>query len=395
MDTDDRALDIVFIESHDGGSHRDFREGLAAHSRHRYTALTLPPRFWKWRMRGAAAWFADELAARAPACDLILTTSLLNVADLRGLLHPPHDRTPLVLYMHENQLTYPLSPLEEFDFHFGFTNIISALAADRVVFNSAYHRDLFLDALPEYLGRMPEAVPRGMRERLAARSAVLPVGLAREPHGRPPCWRGSPCDPAAGPAWPRDGQRPLIVWNHRWEFDKRPELFAAAIGRLLDRGLDLAVALLGDMRHNHAVFGPLRERLGARCVQYGYLGDRAAYQALLARGDIVVSCAAQEYFGIAVAEAVHAGCYPVLPHAQVYPTLYGTLCRGRHFYRDEDDLVDLLAELVAGTGCGHVCSLASDCDRFCWPQLAPGYDTLLAAVAAAGGRSGPWPAAAS
>ncbi|MBE0564379.1 MAG: DUF3524 domain-containing protein, partial [Krumholzibacteria bacterium] len=194
--------EILFIEPYDGGSHRAFREGLIRHSRHRYVSLTLPARFWKWRMRGAAAWFADRLAAEPPAaCDLIVATDFLNLADLRGLLPGPLDRAPLLLYMHENQLTYPLSPQEEFDFHFGFTNILSALAADRVVFNSAWHREVFLDSLPDYLARMPEAVPAGIRPRLEARSSVLGVGLERAPLPADhfPRWRGGPCAAAAGP----------------------------------------------------------------------------------------------------------------------------------------------------------------------------------------------------
>jgi glycosyltransferase involved in cell wall biosynthesis len=391
MDAVARDLDIVFIESHDGGSHRDFRLGLARHSRHRYRALTLPPRFWKWRMRGAALWFADLLAAEPEPCDLLLVTSLLNVADLRGLLPPPLDRRPLVLYMHENQLTYPLSPEEEFDFHFGFTSILNCLAADLVLFNSDFQRDLFLESMPDYLGRMPEAVPRGLPNRIAARSRVLAVGLAREPRDSPvrAVWRGSEGAPDAGPPWPRDGRRPVILWNHRWEFDKRPDLLVAALDRLLARGLDFAVMLLGEGRHREAVFAPLAARLGDRCLQFGHVEDRARYEALLDQADIVVSCAEQEYFGISVAEAVHAGCYPVLPRRQVYPSLYGTRCRGRHFYTTEDELVDLLADLIGGRDCGHMCSLAGDMDAFCWPRLAPHYDDLLQAVAASAGKTQP------
>lgn len=385
-----QTLDIVFIESFDGGSHRAFREGLAAHSRHRYRPLTLPPRFWKWRMRGGAAWFADQLAAAPEPCQLILATSLLDLASLRGMLPPPLDRTPLVLYMHENQLTYPLSPNERFDFHFGYTNIASCLAADRVIFNSAYHRDLFLDALPSYLGRMPEAVPPGLRQRIAARCEVLAVGLDREPHRgeAQPMWRGSPCDPSAGPPWPR-GERPLLVWNHRWEFDKRPDQFAAAVVRLLDAGLEFDVVLLGDDRHHAEVFAPLIERLGSRCLHAGFLEDRRRYERWLAAGDVVVSCAEQEYFGISVAEAVHAGCYPVLPRRQVYPSLYGPLCKGRHFYDDDDQLVALLADLIGGEGAGHVCSLAADVDAFCWPRLAAEYDEMLTGIAREGGKVAP------
>ena len=377
---------VLFIEPYDGGSHRAFRRGLVKRSGHAFESLVLPGRFWKWRMRGAAAWFADIAnSGLEKVPDLIFLTGFINVADLRGLLDPPLDRTPILLYMHENQLTYPLSPEEEFDFHFGFTNIISTLAADRIVFNSAWHRDLYLDALPSYLNRMPEAVPRDVSERLRSRTSVLGVGLDRQPLPADhfPQYRGGTCAPEAGPHWPR-GERHLVVWNHRWEFDKRPDIFAAALNRLLDAGLDFEVALLGEERGQEQVFADLRERLGDRCAAFGHLPSRADYDALLERADIVVSCAEQEYFGISVAEAVHAGCYPVLPRRQVYPSLYGTRCKGRHFFESEDELVGLLGDLVSGDSCGHVCSLDRDVDVFTWERLAPEFDRVINEVAAAG-----------
>ncbi|MHB8080038.1 MAG: tRNA-queuosine alpha-mannosyltransferase domain-containing protein [Candidatus Krumholzibacteriia bacterium] len=383
-------LDILFVEPYDGGSHRAFREGLAARSRHRFHAWTLPARFWKWRLRGAAPWFADAINAARPPCDLILATDFLNVADFRGLLDPPYDRRPLLLYMHENQLTYPLSPEEEFDFHFGATNIVSALAADRVVFNSDYHRSLFLDGIPAYLGRMPEAIPRGVRARLEARSEVLPVGLARpcRPAAAGAPYLGGACAADAGPVWPRDGASPLILWNHRWEFDKRPEWLIGALLRLAAEAVPFRVALLGDPRGREELFAPLREALGRRVAAWGEAPAGEAYAAWLARADVVVSCAAQEYFGIAVAEAVHAGAYAVLPREQVYPTLYGRRCRGRHLYDGEAGLTALLRDVLAGR-CGHVCGLPPACDDFCWERLAPRYDAVLAALAATGGKEGP------
>lgn len=378
-------LSILFCEPYDGGSHRAFRLGLTGHSRHHIASLTLPPRFWKWRMRAAAVHFAD--AARSlddRPRDLLIATSLLNAADLRGLLPPPLDRTPLLLYMHENQLTYPLSPEEEFDFHFGFTNILSALAADHVVFNSEFHREAFLDALPDYLARMPDAIPRDIRGRLAARSSVLPVGLARTPLDADafPAWRGSACAPDTGPPWPRDGRRPLVLWNHRWEFDKEPELFARALTTLAGRGVDFATVLLGEPRQNDDLPRRLAADLGDRCLHVGWEGDPEAYAGWLARADVVVSCAQQEYFGISVAEAVHAGAYPVLPRRQVYPSLYGRRCRGRHLYDDEAGLIALLADVLQGR-CGHVCSLQNDIDACCWPRLVGRFDDLFARVAAA------------
>jgi len=370
---------ILFLEPYDGGSHRAFREGLARHSRHEVTSLTLPARFWKWRMRGAAPWFADRIAAEGAAADLIVATDFLNTADLRGLLRPPLDRAPLLLYMHENQLTYPLSPDEEFDFHFGFTNILSCLAADRVLFNSSFHRDLFLDALPDYLGRMPEAVPRDVRPRLEAKCGVLPVGLERAPHpaGSFAPYLGGACDAGTGPGWPRDGREHVILWNHRWEFDKRPGTFAAAVTRLAAAGRRFRLLVLGETRQRDEVFAGLRERLGDRIDAWGHEPSREAYERHLASADIVVSCAAQEYFGISIAEAVHAGAYPVLPREQVYPSLYGASCRGRHFYTGEDELAALLDDLLSGSACGHVCPLPLDCDEYCWSRLAPRFDEVF------------------
>ena len=378
--------DIIFLEPYDAGSHRAFRLGLEALSRHRLISLTLPGRFWKWRMRGAAAWYADRLNAQPnQPVDLIFLTGFVNVADLRGLLAPPLDRVPILLYMHENQLTYPLSPEEEFDFHFGFTSVISTMAADRVVFNSHYHRDLYLEAIPAFLNRMPEAVPRQVPERLRPRCEVLGVGLERDPlpDDHFAQYRGGASAPDTGPGWPR-GKRPLIIWNHRWEFDKRPDLFCAALDRLLEQGLDFEVALLGESRGQETAFTGLRDRLGERCVAFGHQDARAEYDAWLARGDIVVSCAEQEYFGIAVAEAVHAGCYPVLPRDQVYPSLYGSCCKARHFYTGAEELAALLSDLITGDSCGHVCSLDQDVDQFCWSRLAPEFDRLMVEVAGAG-----------
>jgi len=378
------SKEIIFLEPWDDGSHRAFREGLLGCSRHRYTVLALPGRFWKWRMRAAAAWFADRLNAQPPRADLILTTGFLNVADLRGLLRPPLDRVPIVLYMHENQLTYPLSPLEEFDFHFGFTNIISCLAADRVVFNSEWHRDVFLEAIPGFLNRMPEAVPKDVPARIHARSEVIPVGLERAPlpAGHFSQYRGGPCEESEALPWPR-GQRHLLLWNHRWEFDKRPEMFARALEALLERGLDFEVALLGDPAGQEAVFAPVAERLGARCRAFAWIPERRTYEAWLRAADIVVSCAAHEYFGISVAEAIHAGAYAVLPRGQVYPSLYGPACRGRHFYGDQAGLEGLLTDLISGGACGHVCGLQTLADGWTWARIGPRLDALLGEVAEA------------
>ena len=124
---------FLFLEPFFGGSHRDFAEGLVAHSRHDIYLLTLPARFWKWRMRGAALYFANKIPSLVEY-DGLIATDLMSLSDFKALQKKPCPDS--LVYFHENQLTYPLAPGEKTDFQFGFTNITTALTADCVLFNS-------------------------------------------------------------------------------------------------------------------------------------------------------------------------------------------------------------------------------------------------------------------
>jgi hypothetical protein len=140
----DDGLRVVFIEPFWGGSHRATAEGWAAASHHSVTVEHLPARFWKWRMRGAAFEFARRLGQRVGDMDVLFTTDLVDLAHLLAFL--PR-RPPCVLYFHENQAAYPTRPAggaPERDLQYVFTNLASAVAADRVAFNSAYQCGVFL-----------------------------------------------------------------------------------------------------------------------------------------------------------------------------------------------------------------------------------------------------------
>ena len=233
-----RPLHIAAVEPYCGGSHRHFLADLQRHSRHRLEFFTLPPRMWKWRVRGAALHLAPALNAAGPF-DLLLCSDFVNLPDLRALLAPRLRTVPVLYYLHENQLTYPLSPDEEFDPYFGFTNVLSCLSAEAVAFNSDFHRRDFLARLPRFLPRLPDYEPRWVVETLTAKAEVLPVGLdlaalqAAQPVAR-----------ALAPSGHRS-EPPRILWNHRWEFDKQPERFFAALERLAASGLPFVAVVVG------------------------------------------------------------------------------------------------------------------------------------------------------
>ena len=144
------------MEPYYGGSHKAFIDGLSKASRHSWTVLTLPAHKWKWRMRHSAITFAAQAAhlpQEARDCDLLFCSDMLNLAEFAGLAPAEIARLPKVIYFHENQLTYPVRFENERDCHFAMTNLTSALAADAVWFNSQFHADSFLAALPKFLLR--------------------------------------------------------------------------------------------------------------------------------------------------------------------------------------------------------------------------------------------------
>jgi glycosyltransferase involved in cell wall biosynthesis len=305
---------LLFIEPYANASHRALVEGLMAHVPARWTALSLPGRHFRWRLRGAACFLARQAAdVLQEGWDGLICSSMLNLAELKGLC-PALAATPALVYFHENQLCYPASgqagaAQQERDLFLAFSNLTSAQAARMAVFNSAYHRDEFLGAANELLARLPDAAPAGLVEEITRKSRMLPVPLET--------------GPAAG-LWREARHGPLrILWNHRWSQDKDPEVFCAALMDLAAAGLEFEVAVLGPSSGRPPrVMAPTRQALGMRVRQWGAVLDRREYWRWLFWADVVVSSARQEYFGLSVAEAAWAGCRPLLPDALVYPTLY-------------------------------------------------------------------------
>ena len=363
-------MQVLFLEAFFGGSHRAFAEGLRRHSRHRIELITLPDRFWKWRMRGAALHMAPRLPP-TEHYDLMLATNLLSLADLRTLMAPWH--LPAVVYFHENQLTYPTAANDLRDVHFGFTDITTALAADQVWFNSGSHRDAFLSALPTFIRQMPDARPSWITAAIRRKTAVLHPGCDF------PAELDNPSSPVS-----ETGQPPLIIWNHRWEFDKNPEAFFESLYELAGQDLAFEVALLGECFQDYPkCFLKARDRLGKRIVQFGFAPSRDDYRQWLKRGSIVISTALQENFGFAVVEAIRFGCLPLLPRRLSYPEIIPARFHDLCLYTDATDLVGKLRHLLGQHQNYHAekKSLQAAMARYAWEERINEFDDRLEAAA--------------
>ena len=357
-------LKFLFLEPFFGGSHREFAKGLVSHSRHRIDLVTMPARFWKWRMRGAALYFFKKIPALRGYNGLI-TTGLMSLSDYKAL--SKGECPPALVYFHETQLTYPLAPGEHMDYQFGFTDITTALAAERVLFNSRTHRDSFFLKLPGFLKMMPEYRPNWVVEAIRSKATVLHPGCR------------FPAQEVSAAEFSRE-LPPLIIWNHRWEFDKNPDGFFRALDALVESGAAFRLALLGEnYQAVPKVFMDARDRYGERIVHYGYVESREEYIEWLKRGSIVISTARQENFGIAVVEAARYGCVPLLPARLAYPEIIPGRFHPQVLYKDPGDLADRLGRLTANhTGLEKLRrDLSKEMGRFAWENLIDRYDREL------------------
>jgi glycosyltransferase involved in cell wall biosynthesis len=374
-----RPLEILTIEPYFGLSHRTFLEGYQRHSRHRVEIWSLPARKWKWRMRGSAFHFAAKArdAAESYQPDVVLASDFLNLADWRAIAPRRFREIPSVLYFHENQVSYPLADHAPVDHQYGWINLSSALAADRVLFNSSYHREQLLREVRRVLDRMPDSVPPALVDELRESSQVFPVGIDFTKHT--PMRRGAR-------SWGDEG--PVLLWNHRWEYDKRPERFAEALEELARRRVPFRALICGESFDQQLpAFERLRESLGDRLLHLGFFPAQADYLRAVADADIVVSTACHEFFGISVVEAMYLGCLPVLPNDLAYPEIVPPHLHPLFLYEQDASLPDFLERFMDSPPLSYASELLDAVERFDWRRLAPELDELLERLAEEGPRS--------
>jgi glycosyltransferase involved in cell wall biosynthesis len=366
---------ILWLDAFHAGSHKAVSTGYAAHSTHQVTVIGLPQDGgWRWRMRGAALSFVRMVRERygdAPLrqqFDVLVVTDMCDVATLLGVGRRLFAGLPVALYMHENQLTYPLPAGRKLDLTWPWINYTSMVAADLICFNSEFHRQSLLTALPGLPRRFHDYHELDVAKSLDARSCVLYPGI--DLHR---------LDAADAPAAPKGA--PTVLWNSRWDYDKQPLVFLEAVSEVIVRGHDIRLIVLGEYVDQQAeVFEKYRQKLAAHTIHWGYVPDMQRYCALLHQADIVVSAAIQEFFGIAVIEAAYAGAVPLLPRRLTYPELLPTAYHADCLYDDDAQLADGLVRLLQRHACYDRQELRAWALRFDWQSIAPKYDEILAGM---------------
>ena len=183
------------------------------------------------------------------------------------------------------------------------------------------------------------------------------------------------------PASQAEGDTPLIVWNQRWEYDKRPADFFALLYGLHEAGVAFELAVAGEnFRNVPEEFEVARRELAEQIVHWGYVESHASYAALLRRASLVVSTAAHEFFGISVLEAIAAGAFPLLPNRLSYPELIPPSLHPACLYADDADLLGKATQRLQLPRPAPPSLRQHVLDRYDWVAVAKLYDAFFEGI---------------
>ena len=306
-------MKILALEPFYAGSHKEFLDGWKRNSKHEWTILELPGIKWKWRMRHAPLTYSKTLInriAQNEKWDLIICSSMLSLHELLGFV-PELAKIPAIVYFHENQFTYPLRGESKRDYHYAFTNLLTASVANEVWFNSEYHKNDFLSAAKTFLSHMPDYNHLEMISEIETKSIVQHPGIDIIDYHDNESIENLPLH---------------FVWAARWEFDKNPEVLYEALLKVKQSGKRFRLSVLGEQyKDSPEVFGNIKTEFSEELCHFGYLPSREEYLSVLSQSDIYISTAIHEFFGLSCVEAMSQGCFPMVPKRLAYPETVGML----------------------------------------------------------------------
>jgi len=357
---------VLVLEPYYGGSHKQFIDGIIDHVSAEYTLLSLPARKWKMRMQLSAPWFVKKIEALPLSrrmFDVVLCSTFLDVAVFRALaarIDGWNAGTKYLTYFHENQFRYPDTQAKQANHQFTAINFTTALASDRLAFNSSFNKITFINHCRKYLHKATDIPLTEEVVRIEKKSQVIypPLDFTRldDVHHEK-----------------RIERTPVFVWNHRWEHDKNPEAFFELFYTLKREGITFSLIILGErFRGVPGCFETARHRLKNNILHYGYLENKDEYYSMLIKGDYIISTAYHEFYGISVIEAVRAGCFPILPDRLSYPELFD-----RKFIYDSGNLKFFVKKLLKNNVRLSRREGMSLTEQYSWKTLQDSYESWL------------------
>jgi len=299
---------ILLLSAYNAQSHQTWCNNLLRmFPEYEWQVLSLPGRYFNWRIRGnALSWSLGQREVLDKQYDLVLATSMVDCATLRGLV-PNLANIPWVVYFHENQFEYPVNSNNDHT-EPKMVNLYNALCADKVIFNSEYNYQTFINGLRTFLKKMPDEVPATTIEVIENKHTVISVPIVFEKiiadkH--------------------KSNSTPILLWNHRWEYDKGPEQLYLVLSVLRERGFGFKLHLIGQQfRTIPEYLQKIKQEFQNELLNVGFIESSKKYRKILQQSDFVLSTAIHDFQGLALLEAVAAGCIPIVPERLAYKEIF-------------------------------------------------------------------------
>ena len=172
-------------------------------------------------------------------------------------------------------------------------------------FNSEFHKESFIDYLYTFLKQFPDHQELETIKKIIEKSEALYLGMDLN---------------RFDDHFVSKGSTPLILWNHRWEYDKNPESFFRVLKKVQEEGSDFGLVILGEnFSKSPTVFEKIKKELSNHIAQWGYVDSFKEYSEWLWKSDIMPVTSNQEFFGASVMEAIYCGVWPCLLYTSPSP----------------------------------------------------------------------------
>lgn len=326
-------MNIALFETYFGGSHKSWIDNLIKFSDHQFKVYSLPDRYWKWRMHGGAITLAKQITSQSSIPDLIITTSMTDVTVLKSFLPKRWSAVPIHLYFHENQFAYKWSTIDRDHKsnrkdHYYFIQYVSALAADKVFFNSLYNQQTFNEGVVKLLKSMPENKNLETIEEIKLKSSVLPLGLDWDLFDKFEIQK-------------HNNEDTIILWNHRWEEDKNPAEFFSILEKLKAIKFRFKLLVLGDEKSANNDFWLEQKKLFQKeIIHWGRVESYEDYIKMLYKADLAIVTSNHDFFGLSILESTYAKVATLLPNRLAYPEHFSSETFNQVFYHSKEELFE-------------------------------------------------------
>ena len=167
--------------------------------------------------------------------------------------------------------------------------------------------------------------------------------------------------------------KPIILWNHRWEYDKNPDLFFSILRKIKSMNITFRLIIAGQkFSRSPEIFNSVLSEFKDEIIHSGYCESRDDYFRLLWTVDIIPVTSIQEFFGLSIVEAVYCETYPLLPDRLTYPEIFSIDENPEIFYKNESELLQKLIDALKNHK--NLNNYSSSVIKYDWRNMVDLYD---------------------